>query len=956
MSNLFIRFRAILFCFITLIFSACEVVHLPSNLGASSDVVQGALSREIVVKKPELDPKSYRYLELKNGLKVLLINDPKAQKSAVSMDVHVGSGADPKGREGLAHFLEHMLFLGTKKYPESGEYQAFLQRHGGSYNAYTSYDHTNYFFDIKSAQFEQAFDRFAQFFIAPLFLAELVERERQAVFSEYASRIKDEGRRSLDAFKSVINQRHPFAKFSVGSEKTLPNQILNNDGDSDSQLRREVIRFYKTYYSANVMSLVVASNQSLDDLEALVIESMSGIQKLDVPSWQATEPLVAENSLPALLEVKPEKTLRRLKLTFPIPSVNAYYKSKPLSYLSHVLGHEGEGSLLSELKRLNLATAISAGVGFSFSNESMFSVTIGLTEKGEKAWKQVVELVFSTIQRIKSEPLRPDLYRDLAKIADLEYRFKDNRATLNQVMHYAANLHDYDPEDVVAGPYLYSRYDEALIKRFLGYLNSNNLLVTLTSKMVDTDSVSPWFYAPYRFSQLSESWVNDLATVKPNSNITTPKSNPFLPDDLTLIDTEASGEVPRLIVEQAGIKFWHKQDSIFKKPKTQWVLNLNSHYVVESKASYAANILHASMLNDAVTELSYPALMAGLRFSISAQKQGLSFRLSGYSDKQSKLMRQLLGIVNQDLQSQSRFESLRAELIHYYRNKAQSTPYKVALRTLTDQLLTPAYSPVLIADALSQLTWDDFKQFTALFWRNIEIEGLVNGNTSVSQAKAILADVTSMLVNKVEKRVKSINPISVAALSSDKPVHIQVRSSHEDNVAAIYYQFSKGAAGLTLSSVSAKMLEARFYHKLRTLDQLGYVVFATPFNLKDQGGIAFVVQSPKTSSQQLVQSVQGFLSDFIGDNLGRSGSNKLILQKEFLDAKASLKHELLIPAKNLREQTSRYWYDISNKHWRFNSRRRLIEELDQLTFEQWIQSLREYLQVNPRIIYSLSPS
>ena len=96
------------------------------------------------------DDRGYLAHRLKNGLRVLLISDPHTDKAAAALDVRVGSGSDPEERPGLAHFLEHMLFLGTEQYPEAGEYQAFIQQHGGSDNAYTIPYHTNYYFDIQS--------------------------------------------------------------------------------------------------------------------------------------------------------------------------------------------------------------------------------------------------------------------------------------------------------------------------------------------------------------------------------------------------------------------------------------------------------------------------------------------------------------------------------------------------------------------------------------------------------------------------------------------------------------------------------------------------------------------------------------------------------------------------------------------------------------------------------------
>ncbi|MEZ5436066.1 MAG: insulinase family protein [Pseudomonadales bacterium] len=128
--------------------------------------------------KSDVDQRSYRNIELANGMKVLLVSDPAADKAAAAVDVAVGSGSDPESRQGLAHFLEHMLFLGTKKFPKSGEYQAFISAHGGTHNAFTSLEHTNYFFDIDHQQLQPALERFSQFFIAPLFNAEYVEREK----------------------------------------------------------------------------------------------------------------------------------------------------------------------------------------------------------------------------------------------------------------------------------------------------------------------------------------------------------------------------------------------------------------------------------------------------------------------------------------------------------------------------------------------------------------------------------------------------------------------------------------------------------------------------------------------------------------------------------------------------------------------------------------------------------
>ncbi|MGA0806091.1 MAG: insulinase family protein, partial [Pseudohongiellaceae bacterium] len=129
------------------------------------------------------DTRQYRALTLANGMRVLLVSDPTADKAAAAVDIDAGSNSDPAAFPGLTHFLEHMLFLGTRDFPEAGAYQEYIAAHGGSNNAYTAYENTNYYFEIDAPYLEPALQRFAQFFTAPLFTQDYVDRERNAVHS-----------------------------------------------------------------------------------------------------------------------------------------------------------------------------------------------------------------------------------------------------------------------------------------------------------------------------------------------------------------------------------------------------------------------------------------------------------------------------------------------------------------------------------------------------------------------------------------------------------------------------------------------------------------------------------------------------------------------------------------------------------------------------------------------------
>ena len=103
------------------------------------------------------------------------------------------------------------MFLGTRKYPSIGEFQSFISQHGRrKNNTWTGTEHTCFFFDTISTSFAEASDRFSQFFIAPLFNQEALEKERQAVNLQFRLKLKDDMRRLYQVHKEMVNPKHPF--------------------------------------------------------------------------------------------------------------------------------------------------------------------------------------------------------------------------------------------------------------------------------------------------------------------------------------------------------------------------------------------------------------------------------------------------------------------------------------------------------------------------------------------------------------------------------------------------------------------------------------------------------------------------------------------------------------------------------------------------------------------------
>lgn len=174
--------------------------------------------------------------------------------------------------------------MGTEKYPEENAYSQYLASHGGYSNAYTARTETNYFFEVGHESLHGAMDRFAQFFIAPLFREDCLDRELRAVDSEHKKNIQQDGYRINQLDKTTANPKFPYCKFSTGNLETLK----QGPDERGINVRDEFLKFHAKYYSANEMKLVVLGREDIDTLQKWVVEMFSEVKNKDLPplSWE----------------------------------------------------------------------------------------------------------------------------------------------------------------------------------------------------------------------------------------------------------------------------------------------------------------------------------------------------------------------------------------------------------------------------------------------------------------------------------------------------------------------------------------------------------------------------------------------------------------------------------------------------------------------------------------------
>ena len=883
------------------------------------------------------DEREYRLLTLENQMQVLLISDPDTLKAAASLDVNVGSGDNPEGRGGLAHFLEHMLFLGTDKYPDAAEYAEFVTEHGGNRNAYTSFEHTNYFFDINATYLPEALDRFAQFFIAPRFDAQYVDREKNAVEAEYQMGLKSDGRRALDVLQEVMNPEHPFSQFSVGSLESLADR-------PGSAIRDELLSFYDKYYSANMMRLVVLGSESLDELEDLVQPLFSPVPNKSFQHAPIAAPMFANGVLPMEVEVKPQATLRQLKVSFPIADYRSEYKAKPLSYLGNLVGHEGEGSLLSQLKAEGLAEGLGAGLGLAWRGGALFSISVSLTEEGDVNQQRVLQLLFSYLEMLREQGPKEWLYDEQAQLAQLAFRFQEKGSPMGYVSALSGGMHTYDLIDVLQGGYLMSDYQAPMLEELLGNMVPVNALIELQDASARTDRESVHYGVPYSVRQPSAQQLAVWQSGKVTNAFHLPTPNQFIAEDVSLVNIEKDNpSAPALVLDEERKQIWYAQDEQFRLPRGATYINFRSPLVGQSAQQNASAVLYTALLKDQVNEYTYPALLAGLNFSLYKHAQGISLRISGYDDKQAVLLQELLQVMaNPNFDSQ-RFDNIRKDMIRALENSVAKRPSSQVLDDLRESLLYGEWGEEPVIAALRGMQVEDLNAYVVNFWGSANAEAMIYGNYSPDSVQALARKLDLVLPDGV---APDLQPLKVLKIAEGESLLYPVQVEHDDAVLAWYLQGAGNSwKDRAATALTVQIMKSGFFQQLRTEQQLGYIVSTFAWPQLDVPGLVMLIQSPVADAAALSDAMSAFLGDV----------PLAVDEEQFQRHRDALINEVLRPHKNLWEQAEFYWQSIAKKQYEFNGRQTMANAIKSLNREQWQAYFEEVFLNQQRSLQVAAP-
>ncbi|WP_448653966.1 pyrroloquinoline quinone biosynthesis protein PqqF [Pseudomonas fluorescens] len=307
------------------------------------------------------------HLTLANGLRVSLRHVPRLKRCAAVLRVAAGSHDVPLAWPGLAHFLEHLLFLGTDRFPTSEGLMTYVQRHGGQINASTRERTTDFFFELPVATFADGLERLVDMLAHPRLALEDQLREREVLHAEFVAWSQDAKVQQEVVLLESLAADHPLRGFHAGNRDSLP-----VEREAFQQALRE---FHAHFYQSGQMTLSLAGPQALEDLQALAQRFSEAL---------ASGPFHPQAEPPALMQGAAHGYQHTVNnhlhhvIACGVPR-------EALDFLCTWLNACAPGGLLAALKAQNLATELQASVLYHFAGQALLDIDITLVTQGESA-------------------------------------------------------------------------------------------------------------------------------------------------------------------------------------------------------------------------------------------------------------------------------------------------------------------------------------------------------------------------------------------------------------------------------------------------------------------------------------------------------------------------------------------------------------------------------------------
>ncbi len=890
--------------------------------------VNAGVSKKPVITSPS-DQRSYETMTLKNGITVMLVSDPTVDKSAAALSVGVGLMHDPMTQQGMAHYLEHMLFLGTERFPDPKGYNEFMTQNGGASNAYTWLDITNYMFEVNNDAFDKALDRFSDFFKSPKLYPEYTDKEKNAVNAEWSMR------REMDFFgmfklnRSMMGE-HPANRFLIGNLETL--------GDKEhSKLHPETVEFYNKYYSANIMKVALVSNQPIGVMRKMAEKHFSSIENKKIDKPEVTAEIDFDKLGGKRIHYVPNEDVKNLILDFTIENNMNDFRVKPNRFISYLLGSEMPGTPAYVLKQQGLISSLNTSATPNmYGNYGQFSVTIDLTDAGLKQREKITHVVMAYIDKIRQQGVDKKYFKEIQTSLNNQFRFLEKGNAFNYVSQLTGQMQNYPVTEVISAPYAYSAFDAKAINRVLKQLTPERLRIWYVSQQEPSDKTMHFYDGKYKIVDIPESEIASW-NKKPEFALTLPKVNTLLPESFDIKTATLEMDKPQVAYDKDGIKVWQYPSQKFKhQPKGVLRIYLNSPEKQKKPEAQVLFALWADLYQLRESALATEASIAGMNVNLR-DTHGLELIVSGFTDKQPELLEKSLSALTFNVEPVS-FTQAVDRYVRNLANAGKQFPIYQLGGKMQSLVAASGISNEDLIEIAKSLKPQDLSHFMEQVMANNHVRMFAFGNYNKRDIEYYVSKVTAVMPEhrKVTEYAKTQfwQPSKGDVLSLKQDLEVA-----DVALLDLHFHPEPSLKQEARARVLRGHLQTNTFRTLRTEEQLAYAVAGLTRTIKDYTGVGFAIQTP-------VKSVVDMQARFDEFKVEYQKTLNQLTDKEFQQLKQSVLIALKEAPKNLSEEQAPMVNDWYEENWDFDTREKLIAEVEQVSLDD-IKAFYQETVVNP---------
>ncbi len=830
-----------------------------------------------IIKSPN-DHRIYKYITLKNGLKILLISDVKSP--IISVSLTVGAGSYNEGNTyGLAHFLEHMLFLGNEKFKKEDAFQLFVNKNGGMCNAYTSGDHTCYFYTIRPSLFNKSLEMFGHMFINPLLTMSSIKKEINSVDSEHHKNLLSDDWRALQVLKKACNTNNPFSNFSTGNFETL--NIPN--------IRNKLLNFFDTYYIPSNMRLVILGNEDIESIEFIttkIFQNLSNNNTLFINKLETNFPKPFNNY--KLLVSNSVKSFNKMIMYWQIPFCKEYYNIKPFTVLSYIFGNEGPDSLINSLKNDNYINYANINEVDIVGEYKIYSFEIDLTNKGlantlfiynyiSKYINLIIDSIYMKLDIIK------DIYGEIQFTKKQEFMFLE----ISDLNSYTNSLAvDWIREDIpisylLSHQYIFPDFNmnvQYALHSFIKNFNNNNLIILIQSNTFNDilNYTDKWYGVKYNIynnlDKLTSTNINIYLTDKLNKQIRLPRKNPFICYNPVLIKSNEHIDEPIIIHKKKGFSIFWKYDTNYHIPIVFMNVAIKLPNVIVSAKMYLEFIILIAYTKYVINPYLYECGIANYETNIHLIRDTLQLYIYGCSDNIDKIINLYINALLHLKIDKNIFTKIKNQVYDELSNENMTEPYLRINQIIKKYMEKYYYSNDELLKEINNIDYMFHQNLINNIFSKTSVLCYFQGNIDKNFAKKIGCIFNKIILSPYEIDIQNNKIINIAqnkflidySNSLDNKNSLLIYCCNIDYVRpGLTHEWEKTIILLNILDIC---ISQDFYNELRTQQQLGYIVKSSINKIGDRTipfyQYCFIIQSNHKNINQLNLSVEKFLSDY----------------------------------------------------------------------------------------------